>query len=169
MTLYNFAAGIFEGCGVRAVVKYWEILTENSYPKSDVYYDRRDRIYSTAAARGRPLVYFASRNFLPMPTVYDLLSLSMSTTILTRHRTSTNHSLTFRVRRYVVIATKCVHRLQIRPIVHNNPTIFPNYIRVRTLVRECGEGQTYRRTHKHTDVRDQYTFNVVYYSREMYY
>jgi len=29
------------------------------------------------------------------------------------------HSLTFRVRRYVVIATKPVHRLQIRQIVHN--------------------------------------------------
>ena len=29
------------------------------------------------------------------------------------------HSLTFRVLRYVVIATKPVHRLQIRPIVHN--------------------------------------------------
>ena len=29
------------------------------------------------------------------------------------------NSLTFRVRRYVVIATKPVHRLQIRPIMHN--------------------------------------------------
>jgi len=29
------------------------------------------------------------------------------------------HSLTFRVRRCVVIATKPVDRLQIRPIVHN--------------------------------------------------
>ena len=29
------------------------------------------------------------------------------------------NSLTFRVRRYVVIATKPVHRLQIHPIVHN--------------------------------------------------
>jgi len=29
------------------------------------------------------------------------------------------HSLTLRVWRYVVIATKPVHRLQIRPIVHN--------------------------------------------------
>ena len=29
------------------------------------------------------------------------------------------HSLTFRVRRYVVIATKLVHQLQIRSIVHN--------------------------------------------------
>ena len=29
------------------------------------------------------------------------------------------HSLTFRVRRYVVIATKPVHRLQIRATVHN--------------------------------------------------
>jgi len=29
------------------------------------------------------------------------------------------YSLAFRVRRYVVIATKPVHRLQIRPMVHN--------------------------------------------------
>ena len=29
------------------------------------------------------------------------------------------HSLTFCVRRYVVIATKPVHRLQIRPTVHS--------------------------------------------------
>ena len=37
----------------------------------------------------------------------------------TRHRASTYHSLTFSVRHYVVIATKPVHRLQNRPIVHN--------------------------------------------------
>ena len=36
----------------------------------------------------------------------------------TRHRASTEHSLTFRVRA-VVTATQPVHRLQIRPIVHN--------------------------------------------------
>ena len=34
-------------------------------------------------------------------------------------RASTEHSLTFRVRRCLVIATKPVHRLQIRPTVHN--------------------------------------------------
>jgi len=34
-------------------------------------------------------------------------------------------------------------------------------------VRECGEGQTDRRTHRHTDVREHYTFRVVYDSREM--
>jgi len=38
---------------------------------------------------------------------------------LTRQRASTVNSLTFRVRRYVVISTKPVHRLQICPIVHN--------------------------------------------------
>ena len=37
----------------------------------------------------------------------------------TRHRASTEHSLTFRVRRYVVIATQPMHRLEMRPIVHN--------------------------------------------------
>ena len=47
------------------------------------------------------------------------------------------HSLTFRVRRYVVIATKPVHRLQIRPIVQNYrepSTIPPSYTRVRAVV-----------------------------------
>jgi len=36
-----------------------------------------------------------------------------------RHRASTEPSLIFRVQRYVVIATKPVHRLQILPIIHN--------------------------------------------------
>jgi len=46
---------------------------------------------------------------------------------------------------YVVIATKPVHRLQIRPIAHNQsapPIIPPTYIRVRAVLCECGEGQT---------------------------
>jgi len=34
-------------------------------------------------------------------------------------RSKYKHSLTFRVRRYVATATKPVHWLQIRPIVHN--------------------------------------------------
>ena len=37
----------------------------------------------------------------------------------TRHRASIQQSLTFRVRRYADIAKKPVHRLQIRPTVHN--------------------------------------------------
>jgi len=47
------------------------------------------------------------------------------------------NSLTFRVRRYVVIATKPVDRLQIRPVVHNYgapPTIPPTYIPVPAVV-----------------------------------
>jgi len=58
------------------------------------------------------------------------------------------HSLTFRVRRYVVIAMKPVHRLQICPIVHNyraSPTIPPSYIRICAVVWECGKGETHRR------------------------
>ena len=47
------------------------------------------------------------------------------------------------------------------------PTIPPNYIRVRAVVWECGEGRTDRHTDTHTDARDQYTFRVVYDSREM--
>jgi len=45
----------------------------------------------------------------------------------------------------VVIATKPMHRLQIRPIVHKwrtSPTIPPSYIQVCAVVWECGEGQT---------------------------
>ena len=37
----------------------------------------------------------------------------------TRHMSVYKHWLTFRVRRYVVMASKPVHRLQIRRIVHN--------------------------------------------------
>jgi len=43
------------------------------------------------------------------------------------------------------------------------PTIPQTYIRVHAVVSECGRGQTRR----HTDVRDHYTFRVVYDSREM--
>jgi len=79
----------------------------------------------------------------------------------------TEHSLTFRVRRYVVIATKPVHRLQIYPIMHNYreppTTIPPTYIRGRAVVWECGEGQADR----HTDALDQYTFHLGYASREL--
>ena len=85
---------------------------------------------------------------------------------ITKHKTSTEHSLTFRVWHYVIIATKPVHQLQIRSIMHNYrapPTIPPSYIRVRAVVRECGKGQT----HTHTDARDQYTFHLGYASREM--
>jgi len=67
--------------------------------------------------------------------------------------------------RAVVTATKSVHRLQIRRIVHNYrapPNIPPRYIRVRAVVWECGEGQTDR----HTDGRDHYTFRLGYALRE---
>jgi len=43
---------------------------------------------------------------------------------------------------YVVTATKPVHWLQIRPIVHNYPYHSPRYIRVRAVVWEWCEGQT---------------------------
>jgi len=48
--------------------------------------------------------------------------------------------------------------------LEGTPTIPPTlYIRVHAVVCECGEGQTDRRI----DGRDQYTFRVVYDSREM--
>ena len=55
------------------------------------------------------------------------------------------HSLTFRVRRYVVVATKPVHRLQIRPIVHkgtpyNSAKLHPG----PCSSVGCGDGQTDR-------------------------
>jgi len=59
----------------------------------------------------------------------------------------------FCVRRYVVIATKSVHRLQIRSMVHTyrgHPYHYPSYIRVRAVVWECGEGPTDRQTHTDT-------------------
>jgi len=61
------------------------------------------------------------------------------------------HSLIFRVRRCVVIATKPMHRLQIRSIVHSYmvpPTIAPIYIRVRAVVWECGKADTQAQTHR---------------------
>ena len=51
---------------------------------------------------------------------------------------------------HVVIATKPVHQLQIRPIVHNYRAplaIPPSYIQVHAVVLECGEEQTYTQTH----------------------
>jgi len=42
------------------------------------------------------------------------------------------------------------------------PYRFPSYIRVCAVVWECGEGQTHRTIHT-----DQYTFRVVYDSREI--
>jgi len=48
-------------------------------------------------------------------------------------------------------SNKTVHRLQIRPIVHNKKApaaILPSYICIRAVVWECGEGQTDRQTHR---------------------
>jgi len=62
---------------------------------------------------------------------------------------------------YIIRATKPVHQLQIRQIVHNYrapSTIPPSYIRVRAVVLECCEEQTDR----HTDGRGQYTFRLGY-------
>jgi len=69
--------------------------------------------------------------------------------------------------RYVAIATQPVHRLQIRPIVHNEgafPTTPPSYIRVRAIVWACGAD---RQTDRHKDARDHNTFRVVYDLREI--
>jgi len=65
----------------------------------------------------------------------------------------------------VVIATKPVHGLQIRPIVHNweaSPTIPP-----KLHPGPCSNVGVVRGTDTQTDARDHYTFRVVYDSREM--
>ena len=62
--------------------------------------------------------------------------------------------------RYVAIATQPVHRLQIRPIVHNQgaaSTTPPSYIQVRAVVWAYGRGQTDRPTHTHTDTQTRVT------------
>ena len=76
-----------------------------------------------------------------------------------------HNSLTFRVRRYVVIATKRApianppSSAQIEGIPYHSPS----YIRVHAVVLECGNGQTDR----HTDGRDHYTFLLGYALREV--
>jgi len=55
--------------------------------------------------------------------------------------------LTFRVRRYIVIATEsvCIDSIANSPNgaqLEVTPTVRPSYIRVRPEVWECGEGQT---------------------------
>jgi len=66
--------------------------------------------------------------------------------------------------RYVVIATKPVNRLQIRPIVHNygHP-----YHSAKLHLGPCSSIGMRRLTDRHTDARDQYTFRVVCDSRDM--
>jgi len=52
--------------------------------------------------------------------VFKRITFTIANNITTNQAYSDyKHSLTFCVRRYVVIATKPVHRLQIRPIMHN--------------------------------------------------
>jgi len=55
----------------------------------------------------------------------------------------------------VAIATQPVHRLQIRPIMHNyraSHTTPPSYIRVRAIVQACDRGQTHTQTDTQTRV-----------------
>jgi len=51
--------------------------------------------------------------------------------------------------------------------LEGTPYHSPSYIRVRAVLRECGEGQTQRQTDRHTDGRDHYTSRVVYDSGEI--
>jgi len=84
------------------------------------------------------------------------------------------HSLTFRVRRCVVIATKPVHRLQIRPIVHNHrrhPIITYNYSLTITPNLHPGPCSsvgmrrgTDRRTDRQTDTQTQTAVTTVHFA-----
>ena len=73
----------------------------------------------------------------------------------TRHMSEYKHSLTFRVRRCVVIATKSVHRLQIRPIVRNITGILYHSLKLRPgpCMRRGTDRQTHTHTHTHTHRR----------------
>ena len=71
--------------------------------------------------------------------------------------------------RYVAIATQTVHRLQIRPTVHNqgaSPTTPPSYIWVRAILWAwgCGQIDTQTHTYRHTEERDHNTFRMVGYT-----
>ena len=71
---------------------------------------------------------------------------------------------------YVVIATKPMHRLQIRPIVHNQralSTIPSSYIRIRAVLWECGEGQTHRHTDGHRRSWPLYTSHFLQFTRNV--
>jgi len=75
-----------------------------------------------------------------------LLPLCLTTKITTRHRTSTEHSLTFRVRLCCHSNETCAPIANLpssaRAQLEGTPTIPPSYIRIRAVVWECGEGQT---------------------------
>ena len=78
------------------------------------------------------------------------------------------YSLTFHVRRYDVMCTDCKSAKQCTTRVRTLPF---RRNRVRAVAWECGERQTDTETDtqidRHTDAHDQYTFRVVYDSREM--
>jgi len=65
--------------------------------------------------------------------------------------------------RHVAIATQPVHRLQIRPPVHNwkaSLTTIPSFIRVRSVVWACGCGQT----DTHTDTQTQTRVTTIHFA-----
>ena len=74
---------------------------------------------------------------------------------LTRHRASTSmYSLAFRVR---AIATQPVHRLQIRPIVHNQGASLPLLQVTSGSLQQCGYAAADRQTDTDTQTDTQFT------------
>jgi len=66
----------------------------------------------------------AIRRYTYSRTSFAQASIAIDTSI-NQAQNEYKHSLTFLVRSYVVIATKPVHRLQIRPMVHKYRTPLP--------------------------------------------
>jgi len=78
----------------------------------------------------------------------------MTITVSNQAYSEYKHLLTFRVLRYVVIATETRAPIANPPNsaqLGGTPTTLPTYIRVCAVVWASGRGQTNRQTHTHTD------------------
>ena len=121
------------------------------------------------ACVGNLAEYAGTQAYLPLVTGRELKGSALNRQNAQKHflpnshhnnqaQNEYNHSLTFRMRRYVVIATKSVHRLQIRQIVHNQraPSIpFPQV--TSGYVRQCWHAARYRCRDSHTDTQTAVT------------
>jgi len=121
--------------------------------------DRRSNVENAPRRRpitGEPATPTYARNFENAPvTRQSAVSSARRTRPAGRSHyvviSRDGRKLVTRLRCYVAIATQPVHRLQIRPIVHNwgaASTTPTSYIRVRAVVWAYGRGQTDRQTHR---------------------
>jgi len=95
-------------------------------------------------------------NINSLDTVYSCIHCIAST--LNQAPREYKHSLTFRVRRYVVVTTKPVHRLQIRPIVHNHsPKLYVGVCSSVSMRRQTDtQTDTYTETQTQTCVTNMH-------------